>query len=113
MAGVTTIGELRHRVTIQYKVPGDPDGAGGKLSETWGTLATVWAKVDPRAPREILLADQIVHRITCLITIRRRSDVTSAMRVSYQGRIFAILGVREINEARHWTELQCEEGAPS
>ncbi len=108
------IGELKHRITIEHKTRGPSDGAGGYLSETWGPWALpVWAKIDPKLGREVVTADQVVHRVTHVITIRARAGITAAMRVSYAGRYLAILGVREIMEAGHWTELHCEEGAPS
>ena len=73
----------------------------------------MWAKIDPRVGREIVDADQVVHRISHVITIRARDGITPAMRVLFGTRVFAIVGAREIMEAGHWSELQCEETAPS
>lgn len=112
MAGLT-IGQLQHRIAIEQKTRGASDGAGGNVSETWTTFATVWAKLDPTTAREIVAADQVVHRLTHIVTIRARSDVTAAMRVNFKGRLLAILGTRELLEGGRWLELQCEEGAPS
>lgn len=115
MAGLE-IRELRHRIDIQRKTRGASDGAGGNVSETWATLAPkVWAKFEPLSGREVAVADQIVHRQLCRFTIRRRTDVTAAMRVVYKGRTFAINGVRDLPDASGWrfTELTCEEDAPS
>lgn len=108
-----SIGDLKHRITIERKVRGPSDGAGGNTGETWTPVATVWAKLDPTTAREIVAADQVVHRLTHIVTIRARSDVTAAMRVVYAGRALAILGTRDLLEAGRWLELQCEEGAPS
>lgn len=109
-----TIGQLRHRIAIERKTRGASDGAGGNVSETWAAVATVWAKYEPMSGREVLAADQTVHRETARFTIRRRTDLTAAMRVTYKGRVYAILGLRDIDEAGwRWTELSCEEGAPS
>lgn len=107
------IGELRHRVSIEQKTRGASDDSGGAVSETWSTLCTVWAKLDPKAGREMITADQMVHRVSHVVTLRYRSGITAAMRVSYQGRKLAILGIRELSENGRWLELQCEEGAPS
>lgn len=111
---MTEIGELRHRVAIQRKTRSADDGMSD-YTETWATVATVWAKVEPKLGREIVTADQVVHRLSCVITFRRQASftATAADRVIYQTRNYAILGVREVEEGRRWIELQCEEGAPS
>jgi len=108
-----SIGEMRHRVTIEQKTRGASDGAGGYASETWATLHECWAKIDPQTGREIVAADQHVHRLTHRVTVRHRAGVTAAMRVRYQGRTLAILGLRELLENGRWLEIMCEEGAPS
>lgn len=108
-----TIGQMQHRVAIRSKTRGASDGAGGNLSETWSTFATVWAKLDPTTAREIVAADQVVHRLTHIVTIRARDGVTASMRVVYKTRVLAILGTRELMEGGQWLELLCEEGAPS
>lgn len=108
-----TIGEMRHRVTIEQKTRGASDGAGGSVSETWSTFAECWAKIEPKAGREMIAADQAVHRVTHVITIRSRTGVNIAQRVIYQSRTLAILGIREMLENGRWLELTCEEGAPS
>lgn len=108
-----TIGEMRHRVSIELKTRGAPDGSGGFASETWSTLCTVWAKLDPKTGREMLDADQVVHRVSHIIIIRYRAGINAAMRVNYQGRIMAILGVRDFFENERFMELTCEETAPS
>lgn len=110
---MTAAGDLRHRIAIERKTRGASDGAGGNVSEIWGTVATVWAKLDPTTAREIVAADQVVHRLTHIVTIRAREGVTAAMRVVYKTRVLAILSTRELMEGGQWLELQCEEGAPS
>jgi SPP1 family predicted phage head-tail adaptor len=104
---------MRHRITIEKKTRGTSDNAGGYVSETWSTVATVWAKLDPKSSREIIDADQVVHRVSHVIMMRARDDVTAAMRVDFQGRKMAILSVRTILENGRWIEMLCEESAPS
>lgn len=107
-------GKLKHRIAIEKKTRGAGDAAGGNVSETWSTFKKLWSNIDPKTGRELIASDQTVHRLTAIVTIRRRTDITAAMRVNYKGRILAILGVRDIDDGGwHWTELQCEEGAPS
>lgn len=107
------IGEMRHRITVEQKTRGASDGAGGAVSETWSTVFECWAKLDPKAGREIIAADQVVHRLSHVVTIRHRDGVTAAMRVRYQTRTLAILAIRELMENERWLELSCEETAPS
>ena len=108
-----SIGEMQQRVTVQTKTRGAADGAGGYGAETWATFLTGWAKVDPKSGREIVAADQVVHRISHIVTLRARPGVTTAMRVLFDGRYMAILAAREILEGGRWLELICEETAPS
>lgn len=113
MAGLK-LGDLRNRIDIQQKTRGASDGAGGNTTETWATFKKVWARVEPMSAREIAVADQIVHRVLTKITIRRRTDITTAMRITYQGRTFGILGLREMDDAGwRWTEITAEDGTPS
>ena len=107
------IGQMRHRIAIEQKTRGGSDGAGGVVSETWTTFAECYAKIDPQTGREIVAADQNVHRLTHRVTVRHRPGVTTAMRVKYQGRMLAILGLRELMENGRFLEIMCEEGAPS
>lgn len=108
-----TVGDLRHRVTLERKSRGASDDAGGYVSETWAPVATVWAKLDPKSGRESVDADQVVHRVSHVVTMRARDGVTAAMRLRFGSRILAILEMREIHERGRWLELVCEETAPS
>lgn len=108
-----SIGDMQHRISIEQKTRGASDGAGGYAAETWATFCTVWAKLDPKSAREMVDADQVVHRVSHVITIRSRTGITTAMRVKFQGRIMAILGARDFLENGRWIELICEEVAPS
>lgn len=111
MAGLT-LGDLRHRITIQRKTR--TGTAGAYTAESWETVKTVWAKIEPLASREVVVGDRIEQRNTVRVTIRRRTDVSAAMKIVYQGRDFAISGVRDMEDGGwRWTELSCEEGAPS
>ncbi len=124
------IGKVRHRIVIQQKTRGASDGAGGNVSETWSTYKELWAGIDQRSAREIVAADQTVRRMSAQIMVRYRTDLNSAMRILARkkriagetdkaftdrgGQIFAIVGIRDLEEGgMRWTVLECEEGAPS
>ena len=129
MAGLET-GDLRHRITIETKTRGASDGAGGNVSETWTTFKPLWAKYEAQNGREVVIGDRVQHLQVVKFMIRRRTDITSAMRLTYAkqrtagetdaaftargGRIFAIVGLRDLEDGGwRWTEITADEGAPS
>lgn len=105
------IGKLRHRITIESKGQAS-DGAGGYI-ESWSPFATLWAEVKPINSRERFQAEQVQARTTHRIWIRYRDDLETDMRVSYQSRSMAILGITDPDERKHWLVIDCEEGAPA
>ena len=110
---MTDIGQMRHRISIQQKTRGASDGAGGYGPDTWSTIDTVWARIEPQAGREFQSSDRTTYRLTHKITIRKNNLVKAHHRIQYNNRTFAIFSVKEIDERRSWTELLCEEDAPS
>ncbi|MFZ4124567.1 MAG: phage head closure protein [Rickettsiales bacterium] len=84
---------LRERVVIQSRAL-TSDGLGGN-SESWTTLATVFAQVVAvsGAAREQVIAQQREARNAYRIVMRKRSDVTTQMRLEWQGKILHIHGV--------------------
>jgi SPP1 family predicted phage head-tail adaptor len=103
-------GKLRSRIIIEEKSIAD-NGFGGH-TETWTTLATVWAKVEHLSGRELQMAQQISPDILYEITIRYRSDVTTNYRINYRinysGRYFNIRDVKDLNNMHKWLYLKCE-----
>jgi SPP1 family predicted phage head-tail adaptor len=73
-------------------------------------VAQVWGEINPLAGRELELAQAINAEVTHQVTLRYRPGVTVAHRLVYQGRIFNITNVLDV-ETRHRTlELACSEG---
>ncbi len=108
------IGALRQRLTIEAGNPGD-DGHGGQ-SDPWASplvVATVWGRIAPLRGKERLHGGQLDARHSHRITLRYRSDVTTAQRIRYGTRIFNIRAVSDRDERGRWLELLCEEGAPT
>ena len=101
---------MRQRVTIQQATE-TADTAGG-TTRSWSDVATVWAEVLPLGGGRIerLFANQLQAEASHRITIRYRSGVTTAMRISYAGRVFNIRSVTNVNEAGVLLELLVEEG---
>jgi SPP1 family predicted phage head-tail adaptor len=104
-------GLLRHRIAIEAGTR-TPD-AGGGTSNPWAaptTVAEVWAAIQPLQGDERLRAQQLQSRVTHKIVLRYRPDIRTSHRVNFNGRIFNIRSVINLDERSRWLELMCEEG---
>lgn len=96
-------GTLDRRITIQALTV-TLDDLGG-IVETWGDVATVWARFLPGAGREAYNAAAVHATAEARFRLRWRSDVTTVHRVSYDGKSWDILAVDEIGR-REGLELK-------
>lgn len=99
-------GSLNSRVTIQRLTAGQD--AIGQPVETWTTLATVWASILIKSGAESIKADKDVSIVQASIRIRRRTDVTAAMRVIYGAVVYQIKAVLPDEQNKDRTDLVCE-----
>lgn len=103
---------LCQRITIQ--AADLAAGAGGHFTVDWDEVAEVWAEVIPLdgryASAETLRDEQVQSTPRYRITIRYRSDVTSAMRILYGDRILQIRSVVDDGE-RHETLVMLADAA--
>lgn len=106
-SAVPGAGELDQRVRI-VQATAARDRIGG-LVETWATLATVWAKVEPLSAREAYYRAQVNAGATWRVVMRFRSDVTPRQRIAWNGRTFEIRGVTDPDNRRRMIELACDE----
>lgn len=81
-------GRLNKRVTIKQVT--QAKNAYHEMIDTWTTLATVWAEVSPLNGREVFEAQKVNAASTIKVTMRARSDITSAMQLVYSGVTYAI-----------------------
>lgn len=107
-------GDLDQRIVIEQRTVARDATLGGE-SETWATLATVWAKVEQSsdqsgvnvAPSE---ASETYARPT-MVWIRWRSDITRQdHRLRIGGKLLQIVGTAELGR-RQALELACMEWA--
>jgi SPP1 family predicted phage head-tail adaptor len=103
-------GWLRHRVTVE-SAAGVPDGAGGE-TVTWDTVATLWARIEPAAAGEEIVAGHLSGVVTHDVTLRWRDDLAGGMRLAWRGRLFRVLAVHDPDEARRYTVAKCREERP-
>jgi len=101
-------GDLNRRITIQ--VGTDAKDSYGQPFIAWHDLCTAWASIKTPTSKEIYaLGPGFTSQVTHKILIRYRSGITSAMRVAYAGRIFAIQTVFDPDEGREQLTLMCLE----
>lgn len=84
-------GTLRHRVAIQRLTQG-VDAYGG-ATETWATVATVWASVESVTGREYFAGAQVQSEVTTKVRIRYRSGIVPTMRVVHASRVMEVQAV--------------------
>lgn len=99
-------GTLNRRVTIKQLVAGQD--AIGQPTQAWATLATVWASIAHPSGLEAIKAEREVSVVRASIRIRRRTDVTAAMRVHHGATVYEIKAVQPDEERRESLFLACE-----
>lgn len=102
-------GTLRHRVTIQETTE-TRDGAGGVIN-TWSTVATVWAAVEPLRGREFIEARATQAQVDTRIRIRYQASLslTPKMRVTWGSRVYDIQAVIELRTEHREIHLMAKE----
>lgn len=104
-------GKLRQRITIEQAT--ETRDAFGATLQSWGTLATVWAEVLPKVggTGEEFVTDAASERTSqgYTINLRYRSDVTTKMRVNWQGKLLDIESVADPDGRRRALKLECRE----
>lgn len=102
-------GKLRTMVIIERAT--ETRTAGGALTTTWATHATVWAGIYPRTGRERSMAAATVAEGDTSIFIRYRADITAKDRINAGGVIYNIGAVIDTENRHVQTELVCTVGA--
>lgn len=101
-------GKLRHRVTFQ-SVTQTSDSAGG-YTESWATAATVWASIEPVSAYERFVGMQTETHTTHKVMCRYNSAITTAKRMSWDGRLFDVVSVLDIDGRHAALEIKVIEG---
>lgn len=101
-------GEMNRRIELQSKTS-VTDNMGG-FTDTWATVATVWAKMTTIKSDEAIQAMATTGAAIHNITIRYRPDVKSYWRVKYSTRYFALIAPPiDVNFKHEFLELKCKE----
>lgn len=103
-------GDLRERITIKSRSSTTDTGPGKTVAWTT-TVATVWACIKPATTRELLIGQAMTSEVTHTVTIRYRTDVTPAHRITWGSKTLQIHSVADPDGRHTWTQLVCGETA--
>jgi SPP1 family predicted phage head-tail adaptor len=103
---MTEIGDLRH--LVELREPTVTRNDLNEPTESWATVATVWAEKRDLAGRERFLAQALHSELTTRFVIHHRSDVLATWRVRYAGDDYQIEGKpQDPDGRRRWLLLDC------
>jgi SPP1 family predicted phage head-tail adaptor len=91
---ILPIGKLDRRITIEQATQGV--GPFGEPVETWAALATVWANAYAGSGKEFVAARQINAEVSMQFQIRWIADLSTTMRILYDGKYFDIVDIAEV-----------------
>ena len=94
-------GKLDRRIVIERAT--QAQDAAGQPIDTWSTFVTIWASRMDMSDGERFQSNQELNTRVTRFKVRHSSDtktVTAMDRISYEGDIYDILGVKEASEGR-------------
>lgn len=100
-----TSGQLDDRITIQTLTQTNTEGS---LSESYATLATVWAQIMSAKGSEALQAAQVRANRVIRVKIRYRSDVGVKDRVVWMSENYNVVDVDRSARREGYLYLTCE-----
>ncbi len=104
-------GKLNKQITIFALATGSPSvDEYGAPNNSWETLATVWAAIEPLSGREFWAQQQVQSEISARIRIRYRDDVLPGMKAEYRGKKYHIKNVIDREEEHRELHLMVSEG---
>lgn len=101
------IGELKKRITILEFVE-VRDEFGG-IDGSWNVIATRWAKIEQNGGSEISDNNQVQAKQSTKIVMRYFDNLTEKNRISYNGKLYEIKSVSDVDTGHYMTIANCEE----
>ncbi len=103
-----TAGMLNRKIELQQLVK-TPTATGG-FTQSWVSVATLWAKIKNTSGSELLHADQLGATSFSDFTIRYRANINELMKIVYRGIDYQIRHINNIEEADLWLIVKAEKG---
>lgn len=98
-----------YNVPLVYELPTVTRNDSNEAIDTFITVATVWADIDPVSGREYFAGAAIQNDATLKIKIRHRRDITTRGRFRNGNRIYAITAVINVKERNRELICLCRE----
>jgi SPP1 family predicted phage head-tail adaptor len=103
-----TTGMLNRKIELQQLVK-TPTATGG-FTQSWVSVATLWAKIKNTSGSELLHADQLGATSFSDFTIRYRANINELMKIVYRGIDYQVRHINNIEEADLWLIVKAEKG---
>lgn len=103
---MTAASDLRTLVTVQQPTSG-ADELGQPLAG-WSELMKLRADVRHPSGTATIKGDAVASAVRASARVRRRRDVTPAMRLLIDGAAYDIKAVVPVDDGRVWMDLVCE-----
>ena len=95
-------GDLRQRITFLSR---NVQVRSGVSTTQWLTAFTCWCKVEPLSGREFWQAAAVNRENEVRFTIRYRDDVLPALRILFEGKLFDITSVLDVDNRHSKLEI--------
>jgi SPP1 family predicted phage head-tail adaptor len=102
-------GDLNRRVSFEERLGSKRDTAG-QVADQWRHVVTCWAHIEQLSGNELVIAQAINTEITHKVTVRYRTNLTTAMRCVYGSRQFNVLSILDPETAHVALHVMCSEG---
>ena len=99
---------LNRKIELQQLVK-TPTATGG-FTQSWVSVATLWAKIKNTSGSELLHADQLGATSFSDFTIRYRANINETMKLVYRSTDYQIRHINNIEEADLWLVVKGERG---
>jgi SPP1 family predicted phage head-tail adaptor len=99
---------LNRKIELQKLVKVSTNTGG--FTDTWVSVAILWAKIKNTSGTELLHADQLGATSFSDFTIRYRANINELMKIVYRGTDFQIRHINNMEEADQFLVIKAEKG---
>ena len=110
MSGVSPVGKLRNKITIQNNVL-SADAYGG-FTRANTTFITAFAQIKPKSAKQVFneqSGEKITNPQDFEFTIRYRANISTAMRILFGSRTFDIIQINDENDNNNYITIKTKE----